>query len=184
MISNQKGNLFDPPPPWRCNKLTSDEFDKIKLLGDCGSYPTPWEISRAPLSRRSYEKAENTLDKRGFVCRNLYGSDFDNPYKINNSLSTLGSVGTRIISKFIQENEKREEKYKQKEKEYYEYLHSKHEPNYNVWKCSNRSYEYFSTPPADKIVSYRKEKKPKLISIPFKPTKLRGTFFDKLKPLY
>ena len=82
------------------------------------------------MSRRSYEKAENTLDKRGFICRNLYSSEFDNPYKINNNLSTLSSVGNKIISRFIKENEKREEKYRQKEKEYYEYLSSKGDQKY------------------------------------------------------
>ena len=170
-------------PPWRVNKLSSDEFNKIKVIDDNNYYPTPLEIYRKNMSKRSYSKGKDTLDGRGFICRNLYSTDFNNVFKRNDDLSALGSLGSKIIRNFIKDNDKKEEIYREKEKEYYEYLHSKHDNKYKVWKSSMYGPEYFSSPPEDKIVSFKKEK-PKLIKIPFKPSKKTGTYFEKFNPLY
>ena len=83
-----------------------------------------------PLVLRSYEKPENMLNGKNFVCRNLYGERFDknvfrNGYDIDYAKQNLSPVGKNIIQKFIEQNKLKSELMdKQKEKLYNEF-HSK-----------------------------------------------------------
>ena len=73
--------VFEPLVPWKPNGLSGKYFGVFKPLSH--SYQmSPWEQSRMPLLQRSYEKEQNMLTGKAFICKNLYGSEFDkNPYK-------------------------------------------------------------------------------------------------------
>ena len=79
LIINPK--VFEPLVPWKPNGLSGKYFGNFKPLSH--SYQmSPWEQSRMPLLQRSYEKEQNMLTGKAFICKNLYGSEFDkNPYK-------------------------------------------------------------------------------------------------------
>jgi hypothetical protein len=79
LIINPK--VFEPLVPWKPNGLSGKYFGMFKPLSH--SYQmSPWEQSRMPLLQRSYEKEQNMLTGKAFICKNLYGSEFDkNPYK-------------------------------------------------------------------------------------------------------
>ena len=67
-----------------------------------------------PLIKRSYEKQENSLDGKNFVCRKLYGEYLDkNPfrygYDINKATENLESNRKLLIKTFIEQNKKKEE---------------------------------------------------------------------------
>ena len=58
--------------------------------------------------KRSYEKEENFLNKKNFICRNLYGENFDkNPYdreytNLQKAEKGLSHDGKRMIRKGTQ----------------------------------------------------------------------------------
>ena len=67
-----------------------------------------------PLIKLFYEKQENSLDGKNFVCRKLYGEYLDkNPfrygYDINKATENLASNGKLLIKTFIEQNKKKEE---------------------------------------------------------------------------
>ena len=87
--------------------------------------------------KRSYEKESNFLDKRGFICRNLYGDNFDNnPYdrdynNITKMEKDLSPDGKRMIRKFIFQNKKMEDKLmKEEHKQQEKWLEHKNRENY------------------------------------------------------
>ena len=67
-----------------------------------------------PLINLFYEKQENSLDGKNFVCRKLYGEYLDkNPfrygYDINKATENLANNGKLLIKTFIEQNKKKEE---------------------------------------------------------------------------
>ena len=138
-----------------------------------------------PLLVRSYEKQENMLNGKNFICKDLYNSEFEkNPYRKTTESeilnSPLSSLGKKIISTFIRDNEKREEKILKQKELLYEMEHSKKEPNKFVWKPANHINDQFSRYPIDNVLSYKKDKKEvKLIAHPWKYNRMDGTYFDK-----
>ncbi len=114
--------------------------------------------------------------KRNFSYTNSVGKEFG----CQRDLNHLSDVGRSIVSKFINENEIRERKLKEKEEEIEDYKYSKPPVNYNKWKFSNHIVEEFSKVPADEIHSFKKHPKPKyLIKEPFRKPKDFGDYFDK-----
>ena len=63
-----------------------------------------------------------------------------------------------LSHKFINQNTKREMSLRQKEKELWDYLHSKHPLNLNKWKPSNHIITEFSIHPIDKEYKFDVEK--------------------------
>lgn len=138
-----------------------------------------------PLLQRSYEKEENMLNGKNFICKDLYNSEFDkNPYQKTNisdiMKSPLSSLGKKIITTFIKDNEKREENKLKQQKLLEQLEHSKRQDNKFIWKPANHVNDQFSRYPIDKVLSYRPDKtEVKLISHPWKYNRMDGTFFDK-----
>jgi hypothetical protein len=138
-----------------------------------------------PLLIRSYEKEENMLNKKNFICKDLYNSEFDkNPYKKSGEndilKSPLSNLGKKIICNFIRDNEKREEKKLRKEKLIEELKHSKRPDNKFIWKPSNHVNDQFLRYPIDNVLSFKPQKNTvKLISHPWRYNRMDGTYFDK-----
>lgn len=67
------------------------------------------------------------------------------------------------------------------EDNFFAYKHSKPPLELNTWKFSNHEIKIFSTPPLDKVHSFRVEKEPKpnYMTKPFKRPKIDGDYFDK-----
>ena len=134
------------------------------------------------MTKRSFTKEKDLPTKKNFAYTCNYGKEFSESNKSgkNEDFSNLSEIGRSIITRFVKENEIRENKLKEKEEEYFEYKHSKAQVNYNPWKCSNHIIEEFSRPPGDKVVSYKKEPKKKfLIDKPFLRPKRDGDYFEK-----
>ena len=71
------------------------------------------------LIKRSYEKQENSLDGKNFVCRKLYGEYLDkNPfrygYDINKATENLESNGKLLIKTFIEKNKKKRRNFRKR----------------------------------------------------------------------
>lgn len=172
-------DIFKEPLPWKEPKHYGRYFDKLKIL-KIQYDPTPLELYRVNILKRSYEKQQNMLNGNNFVCRNLYSEDFSNPLINNKNLHSLSPIGQSIISRFITENENKENELRKKENDYINYLHTKKSLNINQWKYNGNKNDYFSIFPGSKVNSNIKDIKPKrLINIPFKIPKKTGTFFDK-----
>jgi hypothetical protein len=125
---------------------------------------------------RSFTKEKDLPQHKNFGFTKAVGREFGD-FK---NLSKLSDLGRNIISKFIEENTKKEETLKKKEHDLEVYKHSKKTIEYNPWKNSCHIIEEFSRPPGDKVVSYRKEHKRKfLIQEPFKRPKKDGEYFEK-----
>ena len=137
------------------------------------------------LCKRSYEKERDLPLKKNFVCRKLYGYNFNRYPNIKTSIDAtildLGKNGKKIISKYMKDNEKNEKMFKEKEDFLYKFYHSKPPLECNTWKFSNHIIKEFSRPPCDKIHSFAKEIKPnpKYMTKPFRRPKENGDYFDK-----
>lgn len=128
--------------------------------------------------KRSYTKTVDLPLKKDIIPTHAVGMEFDEHVKTNRSISKLSPYGEELISKFVKENTERENSLRQKEKELWEYKHSKPLPNINPWKPANHVITEFSVPPGDKIHSFRVEKKKEfLIKEPFLIPKKDGDYF-------
>jgi hypothetical protein len=126
--------------------------------------------------KRSYIK-EKELPKQKDFC---YTSNIGKEFGENKSMSGLSNLGQTIITRFVKENEVKEQKLKDREHEIDSIRHSKPLPEYNPWKFSNHIIKEFSVAPADKVHSFKKEKKPKfLITDPFRRPKRDGDYIEK-----
>ena len=137
------------------------------------------------LCKRSYQKEKELPQKKNFVCRKLYGYNINKYPNIKTSIyaSTLnlGKTGKKLISKYMEDNEKNEKIFKEKEDFINKYYLSKPSLEYNTWKFSNHIIKEFSRPSIDKIHSFAKEIKPnpKYMAKPFRRPKDNGDYFDK-----
>ena len=83
-----------------------------------------------PLVLRSYEKPENMLSGKDFVCRNLFGERFDknvfrDGYDIDYAQKNLCPVGKDIIKKFIEQNKLKSNLMDIRKEKLYKEFHSK-----------------------------------------------------------
>ena len=137
--------------------------------------------------KRSYEKESNFLNKKDFICRNLYGENFvKNPYdkdyhNLTKAEKGLSLDGKRIMRKFIIQNKKKEDKLKNEEKKLYEKWmdHKNRERSKSFWKNGLHVMENFGPFLIDKVHKFKAKpiityKKP-----PFKRPKEDGDYFEK-----
>jgi len=98
--------------------------------------------------------------------------------EVTNNLTKKGKL---IIRKFIENNEKKEKKYKNKEKMIIDYMHNKPKLILNTWKYSHHIIEEFEKFKVNKINSFRIKQEPKytLTNGPFRRPKELGDYFDK-----
>ena len=83
-----------------------------------------------PLVLRSYEKPENMLSGKDFVCRNLFGERLDknvyrNGYDVDYAQKDLSPVGKNIIKKFIEQNQMKSNLMDIRKEKLYKEFHSK-----------------------------------------------------------
>ena len=138
-----------------------------------------------PLIKRSYEKQENSLDGKNFVCRKLYGENLDkNPfcygYNINNATANLTNKGKWLIRTFIEQNKKKEEVLKKEEKEKLDEMHAKNPPRPPLWKSGLHTIEYFGGPLIDFKYEFIHPKTTKnFVQPPFRRPKEKGDYLNK-----
>ena len=133
------------------------------------------------MTKRSYEKTKALPKQKDFIPTNGCGTYFDDHIKNNKSIAALGRYGDSLIGKFIEENQRREKILKEKEKDLWEYKHSKPKVFYNTWKPTNNRMGEFMSYPIDKIHSFKQpQKKEFLIKEPFRmPQKDGDDFYDR-----
>lgn len=83
-----------------------------------------------PLLKRSYERKENMLDGKNFICRNLYGdliekNIYKDGYDVANAQKNLTFVGKQIIKTFIEQNKMKSDLIDKRNTQLYQDLHSK-----------------------------------------------------------
>lgn len=71
-----------------------------------------------------------------YPCHGV-GREFDEIKKENKNTLRLSKYGDSLLNKFITQNTKRETSLRQKEKDLWDYLHSKPPLKLNKWKPSN-----------------------------------------------
>ena len=138
--------------------------------------------------KRSYEKEENFLNKKNFICRNLYGENFDkNPYdreytNLQKAEKGLSHDGKRMIRKFILQNKKMEDKLKKEEEILYEkWLKNskKEKKSKSFWKSGLHVMENFGPPLIEKVHKFKAKPIVFYERPPFKRPKEDGDYFDK-----
>lgn len=130
------------------------------------------------MSKRSYfkEKTDLEKDQKPFYYINSNGKEFGN---IN--LDHLTDDGKSMVKKFIKEYDNHLERSRQLDEQIYKYKHSKPTVDYNKWKYNKPYGNYFSSAPADKVHSFKKEIKRKYGEVPtFIPNKFYGDYFNKI----
>ena len=184
---------------WVPNCLFGKSMDKFKKLTH-QHFPTSWELvnkniilnylqARVPLIKRSYEKESNFLNKKDFICRNLYGENFDkNPYdneytNLSKAEKGLSADGKRMIRKFIIQNKKMEEKLKKEEEilkeKFYQNNKSKEKRSKSFWKSGLHVMENFGPFLIDKVHKFKVKPIITYERPPFKRPKEDGDYFDK-----
>ena len=184
---------------WVPNCLFGKSLDKFQKL-TYKHFPTSWELvnkninlnylqARVSLIQRSYEKENNFLDKKGFICRNLYGENFDkNPYdqeytNLSKAEKGLSEDGKRMIRKFIVQNKKMEERLKNEEqilkKKFLENSRSKEKRSKSLWKSGLHVMENFGPFLIDKVHKFSVKPIITYERPPFKRPKEDGNYFYK-----
>lgn len=137
------------------------------------------------LVKRSYDRQENSLDGKNFVCRKLYGENLDkNPYcygyDIYKGTANLTRQGKFMITTFIEQNKKNEEKMKKEEKERWDLLHGKNPPRPPLWKSGLHTIEYFGGPLIDYKYEFIQPKRTKYLinQPPFRRPKEKGDYLN------
>jgi hypothetical protein len=139
------------------------------------------------LVKRSYEKEENMLLKKNFICKKLYGDIFDKTIygktrTIKKPLIPLSKLGKEIIGNFIDENKRLENLKLKKEEEEYKKIHSKKIVIKNVdkplWRHCIKFPSQFNKIKIDTVYAFNKEKKDKKLIEPWRNNKIKGTYFD------
>jgi hypothetical protein len=130
------------------------------------------------MSKRSFTKEKDLMYKKDFMKSKAIGGEF------GSNKGALSGLGKSIINKFIEDNEKKTKVLISKENVIEEYRRSKPLPYINPWKNSNHIIGEFSTPPADQVHSFKKEKlKNFLLKDPFYRPSDYGKYFEKLNIL-
>lgn len=126
------------------------------------------------------------LNKKNFICRELSSKDFREHEKDNKINLALSPLGEKIIAHFKKDNQQREEYLKKKEKELWDFKHSKssielRRNNSKRWIYTNKSSGgEFNPLSIDNIVSIKKPPRPKyVIKVPYRIPKKEGDYFEK-----
>jgi hypothetical protein len=128
------------------------------------------------MAKRSYTKEKELALKSDFKKSRAIGGEF------GDNKAILSGLGSSIITKFVDDNRKKEDILKMKEDELEAYRRSKHEPYINPWKSNLHIKGEFSVAPADQVHHFKKEGKKKfLIQDPFYRPSDYGNYFEKLK---
>ena len=127
---------------------------------------------------RGYVKSRELPQKKDMFPQRKPGDYFDDHLKDNQFICSLGKYGEKLINTFKKQNEKMEKNLRNKEELLWEYRHSKPPLYLNPWKSNLHVKEEFSKSPADKVHSFRVERKKKfLITDPFRIPKKDGDYF-------
>ena len=138
-----------------------------------------------PLIKLFYEKQENSLDGKNFICKKLYGEYLDkNPfrygYDINKATENLANNGKLLIKTFIEQNKKKEEILEKEEQETLFKKHGKNRTKPPLWKSGLHTIEYFGGPLVDFKYEFIKRKTNKnFIQPPFRRPKEKGDYLNK-----
>ena len=163
---------------WIPNNFYGKYFEKFRKL-NLGHDLNNWEILRINhLLPKSYQKINELKNKIDLRPPNMINKLFDERIKENNNKFILAQPGKNIIKKFIDDNKRREKILRERDEYVYKYRHNK--PFYpdNPWKFSNHIINPFMNVPADKIHSFRVERKKKfLVTDPFRIPKKDGDYF-------
>ena len=100
---------------------------------------------------------------------------------MNEAIKNLTKPGKKIIAKFIEQHDKKEQKNREEEEKLYTYKHSKPPLKLNPWKFSNHVIEEFSRPKIDEVYTPKEMIKPKYQYTvdPFRRPGDYGDYFDK-----
>lgn len=140
-----------------------------------------------PLSKRSFERQEGSLNGKGFFCRDLFGEYLDkNPYcygyDVPKASKGLSQNGQRIIKKFINQNLEKEKKLKKQEQDSYDELHDKNQSKSKkpIWKSGLHIIEHFGGPMIDYKYEFLSPKTVKHLinQPPFRRPKEKGDYLD------
>ena len=111
-----------------------------------------------------------------YPCHGV-GREFDEIKKENKNTLRLSKYGDSLLNKFITQNTKRETSLRQKEKDLWDYLHSKPPLKLNKWKPSNHIITEFSIPPVDYAHLFRVTKRKPFLQGPLRIPKKEGDYF-------
>ena len=182
--SSLKLSAYNALLPWIPPKYIGKYFDNFKRLQDKYDL-THWDKHRFHLCARSYQKEKLLPLKKDFFCKRLCNYELNkfpnNQFTVDEAIKNLAPYGKKLITMFINDNDKKEQKQKDDEEKMYNYKHSKHPLNLNQWKYSNHVIEEFSRPKVDEIYGFREPKKQKYAYTvdPFRRPKEQGDLFDK-----
>ena len=182
--SSLKLGAYNALLPWIPPRYVGKYFEDFKRLKD--EYDlSNWEKHRINLSPRSYQKEKLLPLKKNFICKKLYNYELNkypnNQFTIDEAVKNLAPYGKNLISIFIKDNDKREQKQKIFEEKLYEFKHSKPPVYLNPWKFSNHVMGEFSKYKGDEVYGYRERPKTKYAYTvePFRRPKEHGELFDK-----
>jgi len=104
-----------------------------------------------------------------------------NKIAINEAIDDLNDYGKKLITTFINQNNKDEKKALDNEERLYIYKHSKPPLKLNPWKFSNHIIKEFGTPKIDDVYAPKevKKRKYKYTVDPFRRPGDYGDYFDK-----
>lgn len=175
-------NIFQDPPSWKPTNGYGSEFDKLKILKH--KQLNNWEIHRINLSKRSYLNEKQELlsnGKSSFKYTNAYGKEFEKSFNKEEQKNSLTELGKTIINKFINNNNSKIAESIKIDDQIYQYKHSKPPVELNTWKTIHQIGDYFSTPKADEVHSFKISLKEKFKNQnPFKRPKIYGEYFNKI----
>lgn len=173
-------NIFTDPPSWKPANGYGKEFDELKILKH-KVLLNDWDIYRTRhLIKRSYYKEEEELGngKHPFLYINSNGDEFEKGININ---SRLSENGKRLLSRFINENNMRIKERIKREKEVFDYQHSKPKYEMNGWRMNSTQLKEFSKSKIDDVHSFIKEvRQNHNLHPPFKRTKIDGDYFNRI----
>ena len=136
------------------------------------------------LSKRSFEKEKDLPFKKDMYPCHGVAREFDELNKENKNILRLSKYGDSLLTKFITQNAKRENSLRQKEKDLWEYLHSKPPLNLKQGKPSNHIKTEFSIPPQDYAHSFRVTKKKPFLQGPLRIPKKDGDYSTPSKDIF
>lgn len=165
-------DIFKDPAPFKPANFYGSEFEKLKILKH-GKVTTDWDLARVHLIERSYFKGTDKI--KDIQYNGIHGREFgekDLP---------LTRYGSKVLSKFINDNEKRVQSARRLDEDIDKYRHSKPPIVCNPWKYSSQLGNAFSTPAADKFHKFNKSpKNTKGNKKPFLRTKIDGDYFNNI----
>ena len=193
-------NIYKNLLPWIPPLFVGKYFEDFKILQDKHNISS-WEKvtykdnltsffilylqNRIGLCERTYIKEHNLPFKKPFICRKLVNDEINHfPKEKSNVAETTKNMtfsGKNIITTFINQYEKNEQRKRDEEERLYKYKHSKPPLRLNPWKYSNHVIGEFSRPKIDDVYTPKEKIKPKYQYTvdPFRRPGDHGDYFDK-----